>query len=126
MNMALKLAIPDYAFPKLDWEQALRLVRDVGVQAVDIGLFTGRSHLRPETILSRPSETADNILSTVRSCGLEIADIFGQPGTSFVQKAVNHPDLAEREMASDFFWRFLELAGRCYCEAYDDPSWSPL
>jgi sugar phosphate isomerase/epimerase len=113
MNMALKLAMPDYAFPKLEWERALRLVRDLGMQAVDIGLFTGRSHLRPETILCRPSEEADNILSTVGSYGLEIADIFGQSGTSFVQKAVNHPNLTEREMASDFFWRFLELAGRC-------------
>ena len=104
--MMLKLAIPDYAFPKLEWEQALRLVRDLGVQAVDIGLFNGRSHLLPEVILSRPSEAADKILSKVRSHELEIADIFGQPGTSFVQRAVNHPDLTERKMASDFFWRF--------------------
>ena len=111
--MTLKLAIPDYAFPRLEWERALRLVRDLGVQAVDIGLFSGRSHLLPEAILAHPSENAAKILSTVRSHELEIADIFGQPGTSFVQQAVNHPDLTERKMASDFFWRFLELAGRC-------------
>jgi len=111
--MTLKLAIPDYAFPKLKWEQTLRLVRDLGVQAVDIGLFDGRSHLRPEDILSRPSEAADKILSTVRSYGLETADIFGQPGTAFEKKAINHPDLVERKKAADFFWRFLDLAAHC-------------
>jgi hydroxypyruvate isomerase len=111
--MTLKLAIPDYTFPKLKWEQALRLVRDLGVQAVDIGLFAGRSHLRPETILPRPSEAADEILSKVSSYGLEIADVFGQPGTAFEEKAINHPDPAERKKAADFFWRFLDLAAHC-------------
>lgn len=111
--MKLRLAIPDYTFPKLRWEQALRLVRDLGVQAVDIGLFAGRSHLRPEAILSRPYEAADKILSTVRSYGLETADIFGQPGTTFEEKAVNHPDPAERKKAADFFWRLLDLAAHC-------------
>ena len=111
--MTLKLAIPDYAFPMLKWEQALRIVRELGVQAVDIGLFAGRSHLRPEAILSSPSEAAGTILAAVRSHGLEIADVFGQPGTAFDEKAVNHPDPAEREKAADFFWRFLEFAGRC-------------
>ena len=111
--MTLKLAIPDYTFPKLKWEQALRLVRDLSVQAVDIGLFADRSHLRPEAILSRPSEAADEILSKVSSHGLEIADVFGQPGTAFEEKAINHPDLAERKKAADFFWRLLDLAAHC-------------
>jgi sugar phosphate isomerase/epimerase len=111
--MKLKLAIPDYTFPKLRWEHALRLVRDLGVQAVDIGLFAGRSHLRPEAILSRPSEAADMILSAVRSHGLEISDMFWQPGKAFEEQAVNHPDPAERKKSSDFFRRFLSLAAHC-------------
>lgn len=113
MNMTLKIAIPDYTFPKLKWEQALRLVSDLESQAVDIGMFVGRSHIRPEEVLSQPLKAADKILATVRSHGLEIADVFGQPGTAFDDKAVNHPDPAEREKAADFFWRFLEFAGRC-------------
>jgi sugar phosphate isomerase/epimerase len=111
--MTLKIAIPDYTFPKLKWEQALRLVSDLEAQAVDIGLFAGRSHIRPEIVLSRPSKAAGTILAAVRSYGLEIADVFGQPGTAFEEKAVNHPDAPEREKAADFFWRFLEFAGRC-------------
>jgi sugar phosphate isomerase/epimerase len=111
--MTLKLAIPDYTFPKLEWEQALRLVRDLGAQAVDIGLFAGRSHLRPEEVFSRPVEAAAGIVTAVRSHGLDIADIFGQPGAAFEEKAINHPDPGERKKAADFFWRFLELAARC-------------
>ena len=111
--MRLKLAVPDYTFPKLKWEQALRLVSDLDAQAVDIGLFAGRSHIRPKEVLSQPAKAADKILATVHSHGLEIADFFGQPGTTFEEKAVNHPDPAERKIASDFFWRFLELVARC-------------
>lgn len=111
--MTLKLAIPDYTFPKLQWEQSLRLARDLGAQAVDIGLFAGRSHRRPENDLSKPAEAAAGMLAAVGSLGLEIADIFGQPGTAFEEMAVNHPDPGERKRAGDFFWRFLELAARC-------------
>lgn len=111
--MTLKLAIPDYAFPKLKWEQALRLVSYLEAQAVDIGLFAGRSHVGPEEALAQPVKAAATILATIRSHGLEISDIFGQPGTTFEEKAINHPDPTERKKAADLFWRFLDLAAHC-------------
>lgn len=111
--MTLRFSIPDYTFPKLEWEQVLRLMRDLGIQAIDIGLFAGRSHHRPEEVLSRPAAAAVRIVSALHSHGLGIADIFGQPGTVFEEKAVNHPDTAQRKKAADFFLRFLELAARC-------------
>lgn len=110
--MTLKLAIPDYTFPKLEWEQALRLARDLGFGALDVGLFAGRSHLRPEHLLSHPTQAAAQITAALRSHELEIADVFGQPAPSFEVMAVNHPDPVERMKATEFFWRFLELAAR--------------
>jgi hypothetical protein len=44
--MTLRLAASEYTFPKLEWEQVLRLAADPSVEAVDIGLFAGRSPVR--------------------------------------------------------------------------------
>jgi sugar phosphate isomerase/epimerase len=111
--MTIKLALPDYAFPKLRWDQALRLISDLGVKAVDIGLFANRSHLRPEEMLRDPTKAAAHASSMLREHDLEVADVFGQPGTAFEEKAVNSPDAKERHAACDFFWRVLEFAARC-------------
>ncbi|MGH9453452.1 MAG: sugar phosphate isomerase/epimerase family protein [Terriglobia bacterium] len=111
--MDLKFAISDYTFPKLEWEQALRLGRDIGMEAIDVGLFAGRSHLRPEDLFSRPAESAARVIKALREHDLEIADVFGQPGTVFEEKAPNHPDPDERKKATEFYWRLLEFAARC-------------
>jgi sugar phosphate isomerase/epimerase len=109
----LKLALSDYTFPKLEWEQSLRLARDIGVEAVDIGIFAGRSHLRPEDVLVHPCQSAARVVRAFENAGLQVADIFGQPSTAFQEKAINHPDAGERRKAADFFWRLLEFAVRC-------------
>lgn len=112
-SMNLKLATGDYSFPSLEWKQALRLARDIGVEGVDIALFAGRSHLRPADVLRAPSSAAAQISTTVRQHDLEVAGIFGQPGTVFEENAMNHPDPAVRAKATEFFYRILEFTARC-------------
>jgi sugar phosphate isomerase/epimerase len=111
--MNLRLATADYSFPKLEWEQTLRLARDIGMQAMDIGLFAGRSHLDPDEALANVPQAAARVSAALGASGLEIADVFGQPGKVFEENAVNHPDLAVRRRARDFFHRILEFATRC-------------
>jgi sugar phosphate isomerase/epimerase len=111
--MSLKLATADYSFPKLEWEQAVRLARDIEMQALDIGLFAGRSHLDPSEVLSNPRQAARRVSGALQANNLEIADVFGQPGRVFEENAVNHPDSAVRKTAADFFHRILEFAVRC-------------
>jgi sugar phosphate isomerase/epimerase len=111
--MSLKLAIADFSFPKLEWEQSLRLGRDLGIGAVDIGLFVGRSHLRPEDLVADLPRAAARMTTTVKSLGLEVADMFGQAALSAEEKAVNSPQSSERQHAAEFFWRMLELTARC-------------
>lgn len=96
----------------MEWEQVFRLARDLGIEAIDIGLFAGRSHLRPEDVLGNPAAAA-RVTRALRAHELAIADVFGQPGTVFAEKALNHPDAAERQKAAEFYWRFLEFAARC-------------
>lgn len=111
--MTLKLATADYSFPKLKWEQALRLARDLEMQALDVGLFAGRSHLDPDDVLANTRQTAARVSGALQANNLEIADVFGQPGRVFEENAVNHPDGSVRERAADFFHRILEFAVRC-------------
>src|SRR5579859_564527 len=108
--MTLKLATADYSFPKLKWEQALRLARDLEMQALDVGLFAGRSHLDPDDVLANTRQTAARVSGALQANNLEIADVFGQPGRVFEENAVNHPDGSVRERAADFFHRILEFA----------------
>ncbi len=63
--MKLSLATADYSFPKLEWEQTLRLARDIKMQAMDIGLFAGRSHLTPDEIFSNLLELAPGLTLTL-------------------------------------------------------------
>ncbi len=46
--MELKLAVSDYSFPLLKWEQSLNLAHEIGMDGVDLGLFADGSHLRPQ------------------------------------------------------------------------------
>ena len=111
--MKLRLATGDYSFPKLEWEQTLRLARDIGMDGIDVALFAARSHLDPREALATPSKTAGRVAAAVRQNDLEVADIFGQAGSTFEENAINHPDAAVRERATQFFHRILEFAARC-------------
>lgn len=74
--MTLKLAASDYTFPRLEWEQVFQVAAGLEVEAVDIGRFAGRSHLRPEDVLLRPSHSAARVVRAFESCGLKVADVL--------------------------------------------------
>ena len=109
----MKLAACDYTFPKLQWEQTLRIARDLGVEAVDLALFAGRSHLDIQEVFTDLPRAARRITEALGANGLRIADAFGQPGRVFEENAVNHPEPSVRQAATEFFYRLLEFALRC-------------
>jgi sugar phosphate isomerase/epimerase len=111
----VKLSACDFTFPKLEWEQTLRLGRDLGVQAMDISLFEGRSHLEPETVLASPAHWAARVTAAVQARELGISDVFGQAGRAAEENALNDPDGQVRQKAGQFFYRILEFAARCNC-----------
>lgn len=110
--MELKLSTADYSFPLLQWEQTLRLARDIGMDGMDISLFENRSQLNPAEILANPSGSATRVSGALRANGLHLADIFGIPGTSFDQNAPNDPDKSVRQKSAEYFYRMLEFAAR--------------
>ncbi|HXR09805.1 MAG TPA: hypothetical protein VN792_03455, partial [Candidatus Acidoferrales bacterium] len=109
----MKLAACDYTFPKLQWEQTLVLARELGVEAMDVGLFAGRSHLDIPEVFADLPRAARRVNEAFNANGLRIADVFGQPGTVFEESAVNHPEPSVRQAATEFFYRLLEFTLRC-------------
>ena len=111
--MTIKLATADYSFPLLEWRQALRLARDLGMSGIDISLFEGRSQLDLAVALSHPSFEGSRVRETARENGLAIADVFGISEQNFEASAPNHPDPIVRRASRDFFLRLLEFAVSC-------------
>lgn len=111
--MKLKMACADFTFPLLPHEDALRLIATLGFDGVDIGIFGGRSHVRPDEVAQDVAVAAKILRNRVQDAGLQVADIFLIAGEDFQSLAPNHPDPAERSKARELFERTLELTARC-------------
>ncbi len=111
--MSLKLACADFTFPLLSHPQALDLIALLGFDAVDIGLFEGRSHLRPSTEFANLERSAKALAKALADRGLVAADIYLQTDPDFATYAPNHPDPQRRRHARDQFTRTLEYANAC-------------
>lgn len=109
----MRFATADYSFPLLSWEKALRLATDLGMNGIDISLFQGRSHLKPEEELVNPSAAGAKAAATVKSNGLVVADVFGIPGKDFVGLCPNHPDEGVRHASREYFRRLVDFAAAC-------------
>jgi sugar phosphate isomerase/epimerase len=112
-GMKLKLACADFSFPLLPHEDVFRLISMLGIPALDLGLFEGRSHLWPSKAFRPLPRNAAALSKKLKDCGLRIADVFLQPAPEFAALAVNHPEAARRKKARDLFLRTLEFTARC-------------
>ena len=97
--MNLKLSCADFSFPLLPHEAALQLISQLGLRGVDIGLFAGRSHLRPETELRAPAKNGEKLRRRLADHGLATADVFLQVHEHFTEFAINHPEPLRRTFA---------------------------
>jgi len=108
--MKLKLSCTDFSFPLLPHEAALQLIWLLGLRGVDIGLFAGRSHLRPERELRTPSKSGERLRRRLSGHGLMAADVFLQVHENFTDFAINHPEPSRRKFARSQFSRTLDYA----------------
>ena len=108
--MNLKLSCPDFSFPLLSHEAALQVIALLGLPGADIGLFAGRSHLRPENELRRPAQSGAGLGRRLKRAGLAAGDIFLQLHENFTDYAVNHPEPARRKFARQQFLKTLDYA----------------
>src|SRR5688572_17283874 len=110
--MKLKLACADFTFPLLAQDHVFDLIAMLGLAGVDVGLFEGRSHLWPSTVLPNSASSAAALRQKLEDRGLSLADVFLQPAGDFTSLAVNHTDSRKRETARDLFLRTLEFTLR--------------
>jgi sugar phosphate isomerase/epimerase len=108
--MNLKLSCADFSFPLLAHEAALQVIALLGLRGVDIGLFAGRSHLRPEIELRKPAKNGATLRRRLARPGLVAADVFLQLHENFLDFAVNHPEKTRRKFAREQFLRTLDYA----------------
>ncbi len=113
--MDFKLACADFTFPLLPHDAAINLISMLGFEGVDIGLFDERSHLWPSREFENVSASAGSLKRKLDDAGLKCADIFLQMNPDFVPYAVNHPELARRQKAREWFLNSLEYANLCGC-----------
>lgn len=108
----IKLGCSDYAFPLLAHEAVVDHIRGLGLEAIDLGLFGNRSHLRPETVRLDPALWADRIGERLARAGLDLADVFFIPWTNLDRMGTNNPDRAERAEGRALFVDILDFARR--------------
>ena len=108
--MKLKLSCADFSFPLLSHDAAVRVISLLGLRGVDIGLFAGRSHLRPEKELNRAEKNGGALRRRLDQEGLVASDIFLQVHDNFTDFAVNHPQAKRREFARRQFLKTLDYA----------------
>lgn len=108
--MKINLSCADFSFPLLAHDAVLGVIALLGFRGVDIGLFAGRSHLRPEVELRKPAKHGSALRRRLAGQGLVAADIFLQVHDNFTDFAVNHPDAARRKFAREQFLRTLDFS----------------
>ena len=106
----LKFACADYTFPLLPHDKVLSLIAMLDCEGVDIGLFSGRSHLTPETEFDQPAHRAKLLKKKLKDRGLVATDIYLQLDTDFSPYAINHPEKKRRQLARDGFFKLMEYA----------------
>ena len=108
----MKLATADFSWPLLPHDRVLQLIRLLDLEAVDLGLFSGRSHVTPEMVRADVPMWAGVLKERLERAGLELADLFVQAAPTFEPLAINSPDRSARERAGELFVDMLELARR--------------
>jgi len=109
----LKLSCADFTFPLLPHDKVLELVAMLGFTGIDIGLFTGRSHITAETEFGNIPHTARVLKDKAADRGLAVTDTYLQLDTNLSKFAINHPDKKIRTYAREKFLQFIEYSVGC-------------
>jgi sugar phosphate isomerase/epimerase len=105
-----KFSCADFTFPVLERFAALRLVKLLGFDHVDIGLFARSMHFLPVDLYSSPRGYTRQVLQDLDAAELRPSDVFVQIGIDPSACAANDASPSVRAENSDVFKRTLEFA----------------
>ncbi len=107
----LKFACADFTFPLLEHNKVLQLITMLDCKGVDIGLFSGRSHLTAESEFQQIDHRAKLLKKQLDDLGLVASDVYLQLDTDLSLYAINHPENNRRQFARNSFLKLIDYAG---------------
>jgi sugar phosphate isomerase/epimerase len=110
-----KFSCADFTFPILERPAALSLVKLLGFDHVDIGLFARSAHFSPFDLQAAPASYTAQVLQDLDGAELQASDVFVQIGVDPSQCAANDPSSPIRLKNRELFLQTLEfcVATRC-------------
>jgi sugar phosphate isomerase/epimerase len=110
-----KFSCADFTFPVLERPGALKLVKLLGFDHVDIGLFARSTHFSPIDLQAAPQSYTAQVLQDLDDAELRASDVFVQIGVDPSERAANDPNPDLRIKNREVFSRALEfcVAVRC-------------
>jgi sugar phosphate isomerase/epimerase len=112
----LEFSCADYTFPLMERSAALRLIKLLGVNYVDIGLFARSDHFSPAELLASQKQYTAQIKHELDAAELLVSDVFLQIGVSPSESAVNDPSGTVRDANHETFTRTLEFCVALGCD----------
>lgn len=106
-----RLSCADSAFPRVSHAVALAVIKDLGIDYVDVCVFAGHDHNPPDTVVADPLRAADAARSRLDAADLAVADVFVILSDPYDELAINHPHDDVRDEASRRILRMIEFAG---------------
>lgn len=105
----IKFSCADFTFPILERRTALKLLKLLGFDHVDMGLFARSTHFSPLDLLASPSSYRSQVLRDLDASELHTSDVFLQIGVDPSEAAANDPSAAVRSKNRDAFKAALEF-----------------
>ncbi len=108
--MGYRYACADFTFPLLEHRKVLQLIRLLGFDGVDVGLFEDRSHLQPSGEFDDPAKSGGRLGQSAKDAGIAVADVFLQSDLDFSVRALNNPDGVVRREEREKFRKLVDYA----------------
>ena len=104
-----RFSCADFTFPVLERSSALKLVKLLGFEHVDLGLFARSSHFSPKDLLESPQSYTTQVLRDLDAASVGVSDVFVQIGIEPSECAANDPSQTVRTVNRDVFAHALEF-----------------
>jgi sugar phosphate isomerase/epimerase len=111
----IRFSCSDYTFPLLTPARRFALLKLLGFEYVDIGLFERSAGLEPQQLLADPRTFTERLKLGLKSAGLQASDMFLQTGVAPTDSAANDPSPQIRAHNRKVFLAALDLCNALGC-----------
>jgi sugar phosphate isomerase/epimerase len=110
-----KFSCADFTFPVMERLAALKLIKLLGFDHVDIGLFARSTHFSPIDLQTSPHSYTAQVLQDLDDAALGPSDVFVQIGVDPSERAANDPSTHIRITNREIFSRALDFCVEIHC-----------